>query len=146
MKRILLYIVIAFALFSVVGITVHADDNDNTPMLNVIGQNTGATCTDVLNAGDKGDNAVELMREVLGYVRIIAPVLLIVLTAADFGSAVLQQDNDALKKASTKVSKRAIMTIAVFLVPTLIRAILGLPGVRDALSTVPDDPLCGAEK
>jgi hypothetical protein len=47
-----------------------------------------------------------------------------------------------LKKAQSKVVSRAIATVALFFVPTIVRAILGLEGVRSAIE-IPNDPLCG---
>ena len=142
MKKVLICITFALCIFLLVGATVYADNNTT---INVIGSgSSGAGCSDLL-ASNNGESATELIREVLGYIRIIAPVLLIILTAADFSLAVIQQDNDALKKASSKVVKRSLMAIAIFLVPTIIRAILGLPGIKDAIDgTGSSDPFCGA--
>ncbi len=144
MKKIIVYLLIAVCIFSIACPRVHAaDDTNNTIVFEIDGGNGGTGCEDVLGAGS-GEDAVDLMRDILGYIRILAPIALIIFTAADFAVAVLAQDNDAMKKASSKVVKRCIMALAIFLVPTLIRAILDLPGVRGALSTVPSDPFCGA--
>jgi hypothetical protein len=62
--------------------------------------------------------------------------------AIDFGTAIISNDNDALKKAQSKFVSRSIATAALFFVPTIVRAILGLDGVRSAIE-IPNDPLCG---
>ena len=100
---------------------------------------------------DKGDYAscdgiftsegLEMIREVLGWIRIIGPALLVLLISVDLSSAVLSQDNDALQKATKKIVPRAIATALLFFVPTIVRAILGIDGVKDSI-VIPDDPLC----
>lgn len=85
--------------------------------------------------------AVELIREVLGYFMVLGPVVLLLMSAVDFGGAVISQDNDALKKATGKTVKRALATVGLFLVPFLIRLVLGFPAVKEVIEI--SDPLCG---
>ena len=63
------------------------------------------------------------------------------MVALDLSSAVMSQDNDAIAKASKKIVPRLIGTALLFFVPTIIRAILSIDGIREAI-TIPDDPLC----
>lgn len=86
--------------------------------------------------------AMDFIEEMIGYVRIFVPILLIILGAVDFGSAVLSQEQDALKKSGSKFVKRCIAAVAIFFVPTLIKLILSLPGIKDNIILV-DDPTCG---
>lgn len=88
---------------------------------------------------------MDLISDALGWFRILAPIALIVLIAVDFGQAVLSQENEALEKAGSKILKRALATIALFFIPTLIRVLINLPGVRNSIQ-IPDDPLCGTMK
>ena len=85
--------------------------------------------------------AVDIIREILGYFRILGPVILIVFIGLDFGGAILSQDNAALTKAGSKVVSRCIGVALLYFVPTLVRFILGLPGVQEAI-VISDDPLC----
>jgi len=104
---------------------------------------------------DKGDYAncdgmitqegLDMIKEVLNWIRIIAPVLLIIFVAIDFGTAVISQDRDALSKAGKKVVPRMIATGLLFFVPTIVRAILSLDGIADSI-IIPDDPLCNTMK
>lgn len=102
--------------------------------------------TPVLAAGDcDGILTVEAMKfieEIVGYIRIFVPILLIILGAVDFGSAVLSQDQDALKKSGSKFVKRCIAAVAIFFVPTIIKLLLSLPGIKGNIIIV-DDPTCG---
>lgn len=108
-------------------------------MINVIVMPVFATgnCDGILTV-----EAMEFIEEIIGYVRIFVPILLIILGAVDFGSAVLSQDQDSLKKSGSKFVKRCIAAVAIFFVPTLIRLLLSLPGIKDNIILV-DDPTCG---
>lgn len=86
--------------------------------------------------------AMEFIEEIIGYIRILVPILLIILGAVDFGTAVVSQDQDALKKSGSKFIKRCIAAVAIFFVPTIVKLLLGLPGIKDNIILV-DDPTCG---
>ena len=142
MKKILTYFVIVLGIFSIVSVSVKALpleslDKEANNSLNLVKKDGSVNCDGILTK-----DAADLVDEVLNYIRIIAPILLILLTAVDFASAVFQQDNDAMKKATSKITKRLIAVVLLFFVPTIIRAIFNLKGVRDAIE-IPDDPLCG---
>ena len=116
----------------------HVFDNNLNTEFNVIhGNETAVNCNGIFTS-----DALDLISDVLNWIRILAPCLLLVLIGVDFGSAVLQQDNDILKKATGKIVKRCIATALLFLVPTIVRILLNLKGVRDTLE-IPNDPLCG---
>lgn len=82
--------------------------------------------------------ALELIKEVLGYFRILAPILLIVLLAVDYGSVVLSGEKDSMTKANSKAIKRVIATVCIFLVPTFVTIALDLVSIRGLSS----DYLC----
>ena len=86
--------------------------------------------------------AALLLNEIINYVRIGVPVLLIVLCAIDFFGVVTSGEDDAMKKATSKVVKRFIAAAAFFFVPLLIKFVLGLDAVKNSLKLV-DDPTCG---
>ena len=86
--------------------------------------------------------AYELIREFLGYVTIIVPILLIVLCSGDLMSIVTSQDESISKKAGGRIVKRFIAAAALFFVPLLIRFVLGLEPVKNGLNLV-NDPTCG---
>ena len=87
-------------------------------------------------------DAYDFLEEIIGYIRIFVPILLIVLGAVDFTSAVTSQDQEALKKSGVKFMKRTIAAIAVFFVPLIIKVLLNLPGIKGNINLV-DDPTCG---
>lgn len=113
-------------------------DNNVDANFNIIdGNEVSANCGGIFT-----DEALTLISDILNWFRILAPIVLIVMMSVDLASAVMQQDNDALKKATSKIFNRVLATVAVFFIPTFIRIMINLPGVRDALK-ISDDPLCG---
>ena len=89
--------------------------------------------------------ALELIREVLGYFRILAPIALIILTAVDYGGAVLSGDKDLVAKANGKVVKRAIATLCVFFVPTFVNLALDLASLEGISSNYMCSTATGTE-
>ena len=96
-----------------------------------------ATCNGLLTV-----EAAELIEEVVGYVRIGVPILLIILCATDLSSVVLAGDDKAMKVATSKIVKRFIAAVAIFFVPLIVSVILSLEPVKNSLNLV-DDPTCG---
>lgn len=103
------------------------------------GTSVGTGCGALLN-----NEAVSLIEDLLTMIQILGPVLLILLTAVDFAQAVIGQDDKLLSKAASKVMKRAIATVALLLVPTFVKALFNLDGIRDVLaeSGIVDNPTC----
>lgn len=104
------------------------------------GENVGINCEGIL-----GDNVIAIIQEVFDIIKIAAPILLILFGAMDFSKAVLANDNDALKKATSNFVKRTIATVAIFFLPLLIKIILGLPGIKETVNGG-KEPLCGISK
>lgn len=133
MKKVLILLTITISLFFVTNLKVNALElGNNFP-------------TDIFMAGDEAvcggwitQDALDMIQEILNYFRILGPILLILFVSLDFAKAVIAQDNDALKKAQSKVVSRAIATILLFFVPTIIRAILNLDGIKDTI-VIPEE-------
>ncbi len=88
------------------------------------------------------DDIKELVQMLFDVVKILAPLLLVIFCTVDFGKAVISNDNDAIKKATTNSIKRAIAAVAIFFLPLIINLILHLPEVEIGLN----DALCGISK
>ena len=141
MKKIImiLLMVISLAIVSIVNVRAEVINTSKRfdPVVSYADdKDVSASCDGIFT-----EEALELIRDVLNWVRILAPILLILLVALDFGSAVVSGENDALSKAAKKSIPRAVGAALLFFVPTIIRAVLNLGGIRDAI-TIPDDPLC----
>ena len=96
-----------------------------------------ADCNGIFTPG-----AYELIRDILGYITIGVPILLVILCASDLTSIVISQDEKAAKNAASRIVKRFIAAAAFFFVPLIVRFVLGLEAVKNSLNLV-DDPLCG---
>lgn len=85
-------------------------------------------------------DGLNIIREVLSWFRIIAPILLILLTAIDLATAVVNQEkSNSNSEAFGKIVRRAIAVLLLFFVPTIIKIIFELDGVKGMFA---DDPLC----
>lgn len=65
-----------------------------------------------------------LLNLILGYIRVIGPILVVLLSAIDFIRAILGTDEKAMKEAQSKLVIRLICALALFLVPTLVQILL----------------------
>lgn len=66
------------------------------------------------------DDLEFVIKWVMNIMKIAVPIILIVLCALDFSQVVLTGDQDAMKKATSKVVKRALAALGFFLVPTIV--------------------------
>lgn len=64
--------------------------------------------------------------EILGYVRIIIPILIILLGTVDLAKAVIASKEDVMKKAQSTFIKRLIVGLAIFFVPVFVDIIMDL--------------------
>ncbi len=79
-------------------------------------------CDDIFSQ-EEGDLGW-LLNLILGYIRVIGPILVVLLSAIDFIKAVLGTDEKAMKEAQSKLVIRLICAVALFLVPTLVQVLL----------------------
>lgn len=86
--------------------------------------------------------AAEMINEIITFIKIFVPILLVVLASIDVIKIIVSGDSETSKKGSKKIFNRFIAACLVFLVPTIVGLILGLKPVKNALNLV-DDPLCG---
>lgn len=77
--------------------------------------NNNDKCQEILT-----EEMIDILNRAIKYIRIIAPILLIIFGIVDFGKAVLSDDKDELKKATSKFTKRAIIVVAIFFVPLIV--------------------------
>lgn len=70
------------------------------------------------------DTIDNFIKYVMGIFYIIGPILLILFGVLDFSRATVSSDQDALRKAGKKFSKRLIATLLLFMSPIIVRIIL----------------------
>ena len=95
------------------------------------------SCNGLLTPG-----AYEILQDALNIIRIAVPALLIVLGSVDLGTAVVSDDKDALKKASSRLVKRVIAAVAIFFIPLVVNVLIDLVESSTGI-TIVDDPMCG---
>lgn len=88
--------------------------------------------------GDPSDpNSVAwLIQEILNYIKILGPILVIVLSSVDFIKVIVKSDDKEMAAAQRKLIIRLILALLLFLIPTIVNAILNIFGYST-------DPTCG---
>lgn len=92
---------------------------------NKIDNNISATdCTSLLGDPSTDGTPAFYLNVAFNVIKYIAIIILIVFSVMDFLSATASQDNDAIKKATTKAVKRLVYCIIIFVLPYLLKWIL----------------------
>ena len=96
-----------------------ADDNltDNTKCE---GKNS------LLGSYDDEDSVAWLIQKLFGYVKIIGPFIVLVMSGIDFIKVIVTGDDDGMKKAQSKLIIRLILAASLFVLPDLVLALLDL--------------------
>ena len=105
--------------------------SNNNGSGNNVGPGNGSTIdwgnnADVNCDGIIGQDMLDFLEKIFGWIQIIAPIVVIILSGVDFAGAVLQDDKDALKKASNKFIKRLIIAVALFFIPIILNFLLNV--------------------
>ena len=82
------------------------------------------TCDELFDDGIK-----EIINDILTYVRIIVPIIVIGLGTLDLAKAVIASKEDEMKKAQKTFIKRAIIGVAFFFIPTFVNIIMDLANI-----------------
>ena len=88
-------------------------------------------------AGIFGPELIEEIKSVLNVIRIIAPIILLLLTSLDFAKVVFADNKDGLNKAKNNFLKRAVAVLIIFFAPDIIELILKLVDETTASSCIP---------
>ncbi len=95
-------------------------------------ENTFTTdeCNDSLLGDPNDENSVAwLLQQLLNYIRIIGPILVVILSSVEFAKIIIQSDDEAMAKAQKKLINRLILVAALFFIPTLVEVLLDLFGI-----------------
>ena len=82
------------------------------------------------------DSVAWLLQQILNYIRVIGPIIVVVLSSVEFAKVIIQSDDEAMAKAQKKLINRLILVVALFFIPTLVQLILQIFGITG-------DPTCG---
>ncbi len=100
-------------------------------------QNCDADSSLLGNPNDP-DSVAWLLQQVLNYIRILGPILVIVLSSIEFAKVIVTSDDESMGKARKKLINRLILIVALFFIPTLVSFLLGIFGITT-------DPTCGLQ-
>jgi len=98
-----------------------------------------ANCKSILNKSTE-----RLIKRVMGYIQVLAPLTLIVMISVDLMKAVAAQHEKQMKESYTRSVKRTIAAICIYIIPIFVSILLGLPGIREVMekSGIVSNPLC----
>ena len=74
----------------------------------------------------KSTDTYKIIKQIFGWIQILAPIGLVVLGVIDFITAVAASDNDAMKKAQSKFVKRCIVVAVIILFPFVFSVLVSL--------------------
>ena len=97
----------------------NTDDNTLTGCEKIFGNYSNGKFTNTNSLG----YFLSLSFKIIKY---IVPIILIVLTSVDFLKGIASSDKDIIKAATSKLTRRAIIALAIFLVPTILNFVLGI--------------------
>lgn len=102
--------------------------------------NSNSNNTNNNNSNNTTDNSIicsgelgEFIKQIFHIVKFAVPILIIGLGIVDFIKAMTAQSQDEIKKASTKLVKRLIIGICIFVLPTIIDFLLKIAEINSEL-------------
>ena len=103
----------------------------------IIGDKTSILDCDTLLSGDGGsDGIIKILKIIVNITKFLVPIILVVMGSIDFIQAIFAQSEDGMKKAQAKFIKRVIIAIIIFLIPSILKAILTIAnGIWPAISS-----------
>ncbi len=122
-KKILLMVIVVLGAFFIVNTRVEAYSNDVIYSLS-----EQSDCNSLLGDPKKDGTFANFLQQIFKIMGYAAPLLCFVLSVFDFVKATASQDKDALMKAVKRTSKRIVLAIVLFFLPTLINFLFPLLG------------------
>lgn len=88
--------------------------------------------------GDVGceESVAWLLQKIFNYVKIIGPILVVILSSFDFITVIVKSDDEAMGKATKKLTTRLILAALLFFIPTLVQVLLDLFGLTSNLGGI----------
>lgn len=90
--------------------------------------NTG-DCNSILGSTKDEESVAWLLQQILNYIKILGPILVVILSSMDFAKSIMMSDDENMKKAEKKLVIRLVLAVALFLVPTLVSVLLNIFGI-----------------
>lgn len=130
-KKSILLICLAFLSFFYYMPTTNAVENDIVEeyrLFDVTIDNSVDDCNSYFGDPDYSQYPAYWMQWILDIIKYVAIAALLVLSTVDFIKALVSNDKDALKKATTTTAKRFIYVVILFFLPIIVDFIMRLFG------------------
>ncbi len=105
------------------------------------GYNQDQNCTgdnSILGNVNDPNSVAWLLQQVLKYLKILGPILVVVLSSVEFAKVIINSDDEAMNKAQKMLITRICLAASLFLIPQLVQAALSWFGFTS-------DATCGLE-
>lgn len=100
------------------------------------GYDQNQSCNSLLGNPSDENSVAWLIQKLLNYIQIIGPLLVVVLSSIDFAKVIVKSDDEAMAKATKKLTTRLILAALLFFLPVLVSVLLNTFGLTS-------DPTCG---
>lgn len=128
--KIFFLVIIIFSVFCVNDVKAKEFNMDNIFSTEKKLEASGlSTCDSILGDVNDEKSTAWLVQKLLNYLKILGPTIAIVLGSLDFTKAIINSDEESMKKAQSKFIKRIIAAVALFFVPLLTQVLLGMFGI-----------------
>lgn len=94
----------------------------------IISSDDFSECESLLGDPEDSDSLAWLINQFLLYFKIIAPIMVLILSVVDFSKAIVINDEETMKKSQKKLIARIILAISLFLVPNIIELLFDVFG------------------
>lgn len=85
------------------------------------------------NPEDK-DSVAWLLQKILNFIKILGPMLVVLLSSIDFMQVILSGDDESMGKARKKLAYRLVLAAALFFIPVIVEALLGIFGLTSDIT------------
>lgn len=79
--------------------------------------------------------AMKVLSKILVLLKILAPLLIIIFGMVDFGKAVISSEEKAISKSAQSLIKRFVAGIIIFIIPTLVSALMDVIHLSEEVSS-----------
>lgn len=86
-------------------------------------------CNSLLGSTADENSVAWLIQQIFNYIKLLAPLIVVIMSGIDFAKVIVMGDDDGMKKAQTKLIIRLILAASLFFLPDLIMALLDLFGL-----------------
>ncbi len=93
-------------------------------------------CNSLLGSTTDENSVAWLLQQILNYLKVLGPLLVLILSSIDFAKAIIVSDDETMKKAQKKLITRLLAVVILFFIPDLVSLLLQIFGITD-------DPTCG---